>query len=46
LLVDSVLQRDYPLSQGLIIAFLVAVVLTNLVTDMLYGVIDPRVRTA
>ncbi len=44
LLVDAVQVRDYPVVQGATI-FLAAVFITiNLVVDVLYGVIDPRVR--
>lgn len=45
LLVDSILARDYPLSQALIIVFLLAVTLVNLVVDLAYGFLDPRLRT-
>ena len=44
-LVDSILARDYPLSQGLIIVFLLAVTVVNLLVDISYGFIDPRVRS-
>ncbi len=44
LLVAAVSQRDYPMIQGTIFFFAIAVILINLITDILYGVIDPRVR--
>jgi ABC-type dipeptide/oligopeptide/nickel transport system permease component len=44
LLIDAILQRDYPLSQALIFIFLVAVIGVNFVTDTLYGFVDPRLR--
>ncbi|MCC7370510.1 MAG: ABC transporter permease [Chloroflexi bacterium] len=44
LLVDSILSRDYPLSQALISVFLMGVILVNFVTDTLYGLADPRIR--
>lgn len=44
LLVDSVLRRDYPMVQGLILVWGVLVVAINMVTDVFYGVLDPRVR--
>jgi ABC-type dipeptide/oligopeptide/nickel transport system permease component len=44
LLVDAILQRDYPLSQALITVLLVGVILINLTTDILYGLVDPRIR--
>ena len=46
LLIGSILARDYPLSQGLIIVFLVGVVVVNLITDLLYGFVDPRLRSS
>jgi peptide/nickel transport system permease protein len=46
LLVDAILLRDYPLSQALITVFLVAVIAVNTVTDLLYGLADPRIRRA
>jgi peptide/nickel transport system permease protein len=46
LLVDSILQRDYPLSQALISVFLLGVIAVNLLTDTLYGLADPRIRRA
>ena len=46
LLVDAILLRDYPLSQALITIFLVAVIAVNTVTDLLYGLADPRIRQA
>lgn len=46
LLVDAILQRDYPLSQALITVLLVGVILINLTTDVLYGLVDPRIRQA
>ena len=44
LLVSAILARDYPLSQGLIAVFLVAVIAVNFLTDTLYGFADPRLR--
>lgn len=44
LMVSAVSQRDYPMIQGTIFLFAIAVILINLVTDILYAVIDPRVR--
>ena len=44
LTVDSVLRRDYPVIQGLILVFSAAYVVTNLVVDLLYSVLDPRIR--
>jgi peptide/nickel transport system permease protein len=43
-LVNSILSRDYPLIQALTLVFGVAVVAINLLTDVLYARLDPRVR--
>ncbi|MGH9045167.1 MAG: ABC transporter permease [Acidimicrobiales bacterium] len=37
-------DRDVPLVEGLVLIFAVAVVLANLLTDLLYAVVDPRIR--
>ena len=44
LFVTSIGNRDYPVLQGILLASGVMVVLANLATDLLYGVLDPRVR--
>ncbi len=44
LIVDSILGRDYPMVQGTILTFGLLFVLINLVVDLLYTVIDPRIR--
>ncbi len=44
LLTESILGRDLPMVQGIVLFVTGAVVLTSLVVDLLYGVIDPRVR--
>ena len=46
LLVDSVLQRDIPAVQGSILVVVLAFLAINLLIDVLYGVIDPRIRYA
>jgi ABC-type dipeptide/oligopeptide/nickel transport system permease component len=43
---DAILARDHPLLLGLFIAMSLFIVAVNLVTDVVYGVIDPRTRTA
>ena len=43
LLIQSVLSRDYPTIQGLTLVFGALVMLVNLVADLSYAVIDPRV---
>jgi ABC-type dipeptide/oligopeptide/nickel transport system permease component len=42
--VDAIGQRDYPVIQGTTIILGIAVVVMNLVTDILYQVFDPRIR--
>ncbi len=44
LTVDAVLKRDYPIVQGLIIVFAGAKVLVNLIIDISYVFLDPRIR--
>ena len=44
LTVDAILRRDYPVIQGIILVFSGAYVLVNLIVDMLYTVLDPRIR--
>ncbi len=44
LAVDSAFQRDYPVVMGVTLLVGVAVILGNLLTDVLYGLIDPRIR--
>ena len=44
LILGALNTRDYSLLQGLMIVFAAFVVLANVVTDILYGVADPRVR--
>jgi peptide/nickel transport system permease protein len=46
LLVDSVLQRDIPAVQGSILVVVMFFLAINLLIDVLYGVIDPRIRYA
>ncbi len=44
LIVSSVASRDYPVLQGAFLLIAVSVVLANLVADLVYGLLDPRVR--
>ncbi|WP_139983350.1 ABC transporter permease [Nocardioides litoris] len=45
-LFQAISQRDYPVLQGYIIFIAIMYSLINLVVDLLYGVIDPRVRVS
>ena len=42
LALDAVLDRDYPLLQGTVLTLAILLTLVNLVTDLLYFVLDPR----
>jgi peptide/nickel transport system permease protein len=44
LTVDAILRRDYPVIQGIVLLFSFVYVLVNLVIDVLYTVLDPRIR--
>lgn len=44
LLVDAVLWRDYPMIQGTMLFVAGVFVVVNTATDLLYGVVDPRIR--
>ena len=44
LVVDAVFARDYPLVQGVVLLIAVGFIVSNLVVDLLYGLIDPRIR--
>jgi peptide/nickel transport system permease protein len=46
LVYDAVLRRDYPILEATFLVFAVVVILTNLATDLLYYVLDPRIRDA
>jgi peptide/nickel transport system permease protein len=43
--VQSITKRDYPVIQGIALLVAVCFILVNLAVDVLYGVIDPRVRS-
>jgi peptide/nickel transport system permease protein len=43
-LVDAIAQRDYPVVQGVILVFAASFVLINLLVDVSYSLLDPRVR--
>jgi peptide/nickel transport system permease protein len=44
LMFDGILRRDYPLIMGILIFSSTLVIIANLVTDILYSVLDPRIR--
>ena len=43
-LVQAILWRDYPIVQNLVMLIAIVVILSNLLVDTLYGILDPRVR--
>jgi len=43
LMLTSISTRDYPVVQGLTLVFAVLVILVNLLTDITYSILDPRV---
>jgi peptide/nickel transport system permease protein len=44
LVVDAVFARDYPLVQGVVLLIALAYIATNLLVDLVYGFLDPRIR--
>ena len=46
LAIDAILQKDYPLVQGIILLTASAYVIANLLVDVSYGFINPKIRTA
>lgn len=45
LVIGALERRDYTLLQGLVVAYAVLVVVVNALTDLCYGLVDPRVKT-
>jgi peptide/nickel transport system permease protein len=44
LIISAILRRDYPVVQGVVLVTAAAYVVINLLVDLLYGFIDPRIR--
>jgi ABC-type dipeptide/oligopeptide/nickel transport system permease component len=44
LLIDSIFARDYPVVQGIVLTFSALFTLTNLLVDLLYAYVDPRIH--
>jgi peptide/nickel transport system permease protein len=44
LIFDSVAKQDYPVLQGAFLLLAVSVILANLITDVLYSILDPRIK--
>ena len=46
IIVGALNQRDYTMLQGLMVIYCFLIVVVNLITDLTYGLIDPRVKQA
>ncbi len=44
LLVQSILARDYPVVQGAVLMIAISFIIVNLLVDLVYGFVDPRIR--
>ena len=44
LFLDAVLVRDYPMIMGVMLVVAIVVLIANLLTDLAYGAVDPRIR--
>jgi peptide/nickel transport system permease protein len=44
LTVDAILRRDYPVIQGIVLMFSFLYTLVNLMVDVTYTLVDPRIR--
>lgn len=44
LMVDAIFSRDYPVVQGSMLVLTTAVLLGNLLADILYAIVDPRIK--
>jgi ABC-type dipeptide/oligopeptide/nickel transport system permease component len=44
LILSALDERDYSLLQGLMVIYAFIIVLVNLITDLTYGMVDPRIR--
>ncbi len=46
IIVNALNTRDYATLQGMMVVFAFAIVVANVITDLVYGLVDPRVKTA
>ena len=44
LTVDGIMSQDYPVVQGSVLVIAITVLLANLIVDLSYGWLDPRIR--
>ena len=45
LMIQSINSRDYPTIMGITVVVAMIVLIINLITEILYGILDPRIRT-
>jgi dipeptide transport system permease protein len=43
-LIDALQRRDYPVVQGGVLLVAILIIVVNLLVDVLYGVVNPRIR--
>ena len=43
-IIDAITNRDYPVLQGAVLIIATIIILVNLTIDLLYGVVNPRIR--
>jgi len=43
-MVGAIRQRDYTTVQSIMVVYALFIVIINLITDLVYGLVDPRVR--
>jgi peptide/nickel transport system permease protein len=44
LLVEAILSRDYPVAQGVVLLVAIVFIFVNLIVDIIYSYLDPRIR--
>jgi ABC-type dipeptide/oligopeptide/nickel transport system permease component len=44
LIVDGILRRDYPVVQGVLLILAISVMVANLLADIMYSLLDPRIK--
>jgi peptide/nickel transport system permease protein len=44
LMIDAILARDYPIVQGSMLVLTSCIILANILADILYAVVDPRIK--
>jgi peptide/nickel transport system permease protein len=44
LMITAINSRDYPLVEGCVLVFALSYVIVNMLTDLVYSVVDPRIR--